>query len=127
MTSAYAVEPMTGPRLWLSLLKWRLIRLRNRFIPHLVWRNDEIDVVVTFKEARLPQIEASSPEELFAAVLPHLDYGRLAEIERMLAEIGITFDKGASADGRDWEMDFSLRGPISVRFRRRAQHPERRV
>lgn len=45
-----------------------------------------------------------------------LDRGHLAEIERALAEIGIEFDKGVGLGGRDWEWDWSLRGPIEIRF-----------
>ncbi len=90
-------------------------RLRRRF-PYLVWYNSEIDVVVTFKEDPIRQ----------GAPLAGFQRGRLPEIARLLSEIGITFDSGQGCSGRDWEWDWSLEGPISVRFRRRCQRPERR-
>ena len=41
---------------------------------------------------------------------------KLHQIETLLAEVGITFDVGIdiSDNIRDWEFDWSLKGPIKV-------------
>jgi len=39
---------------------------------------------------------------------------KLFEIEKKLLEIGITFDTGAGCGKRDWEWDWSLKGPVTV-------------
>lgn len=101
--------------------RWRgrLIRLRRKYIPHLVWHGDQIDVLVTFKEDRL---RAATLDEAMA------DFGRgsLHEVKKHLNDIGISFDTGLGPEGRDWEWDWSLQGPISVTFKRRAKRPELR-
>lgn len=38
------------------------------------------------------------------------------EAEKALRKLGITFDTGAGFGFRDWEWDFSLKGPINVYF-----------
>lgn len=38
-------------------------------------------------------------------------------IESALRRIGITFDAGSDGDVRDWEWDWSLKGPISIEAR----------
>lgn len=108
-------------RVALSRAKNALIRLRRRFIPSLVWYGDELDVLVTFPADRI--MEGDTPNEAFA----HLFSGRLHEARCALNEAGIEFDVGAGFGGRDWEWDFSLRGPINVKFKRRAKRPERRA
>lgn len=95
-------------------------RLRRR-LPYLVWRDDEIDVVVTFPAATLP-----AGLDLHDA-MRELYSGPLHEIESQLSRLGIGFDKGVGFGGRDWEWDCSLSGPISVRFRRRSKRPLRRT
>jgi hypothetical protein len=97
-----------------------------RRLPTLIWWNDELDVTVTFKEAKMPEMTFDPASGFPAEALGYLGQGQLADIERKLGEIGISFDHGGSARGRDWEWDWSLRGPISVRFRSRASKPERR-
>ncbi|NOQ49122.1 MAG: hypothetical protein GQ553_00435 [Nitrosomonadaceae bacterium] len=39
---------------------------------------------------------------------------KLFEIEKKLLEIGVTFDTGAGFGSRDWEWDWSLKGPVTV-------------
>lgn len=95
---------------------WRHIGRHLPHFPRLVWPDDEVDVTITFREAVLDQTDP----------LGSLFRGHLAEVERQLNEIGITFDKGVGLNDRDWEWDWSLSGPINVRFRSRAKHPERR-
>lgn len=80
-----------------------LRRLRRK-LPYLVWHGDELDVRVTLR---------GDTDLLFAAQTP-------------LRDLGISFDTGMGNGGRDWEWDFSLQGPISVRFGGRAKYPERR-
>jgi len=110
---------MRGLELLLSLAQRRLVRL-GRKLPRLVWYDDELDVTVTFKAATLP--EGLSIEES----VRELWSGPVHDLEVSMARLGIAFDKGMGPAGRDWEWDWSLRGPISVRFRRRAKKPELR-
>ncbi len=93
------------------------VRQRRR-LPYLVWWGDELDVTVTLTQDTLRDEE--NP-------LPQLFSGAFAEVERQLGEMEIFFDRGLGPEGRDWEWDWSLHGPISVRFRGRCSHPERRV
>ena len=68
-----------------------------------------------------------SAEEAFGKALKQFNSpNSLNKAKQHLNEIGITFDSGMGFDGRDWEWDYSLEGPISVRFKRRAANPERR-
>ncbi len=107
---------MTATEAIIDKTKNRIIRFRRRWFPYLVWWNSELDVVITFKEDPLRQDDP----------LAGFERGRLPEIKRLLSEIGITFDSGQGCSGRDWEWDWSLKGPISVRFKRRCQRPEKR-
>lgn len=112
---------MTPIEQWRLRIYVRLVQLRRRYVPMLVWHNDEVDVVVTFKEDILRAADIGEAMAQFASP------GSLYEAKRHLNEIGISFDSGIGMEGRDWEWDWSLRGPISVRFRRRAKRPELRV
>jgi hypothetical protein len=94
---------------------WRL-RLR-RWLPRLVWLGDEVDVCITFPE------DALQPGNELGGLFS----GGLYDIQKQFRHMGIEFDTGCGADGRDWEWDWSLRGPVQVKFRGRAKHPERRV
>lgn len=109
-------QQYTGARLVLHRIGLRLSRLK-RFIPRLVWPGDEVDVVITFTENKLQQ-DANPLRQLWQGALP--------QIEMQLAEIGVEFDKGLGPDGRDWEWDWSLRGPVRVKFRSRAKRPHLR-
>jgi hypothetical protein len=116
--------PTPAWRIRLNRLRgWWHWKVAGKF-PRLVWPGDEVDVIVTFREAKLPQAEFNPADGFPASALAYLGAGRMAEIERSLGEIGITFDKGGGPGGRDWEWDYSLKGPISVRFKRRAEKPE---
>ena len=98
--------------------QWR--RRLRRWLPSLVWIGDEIDVCVTFPENRLQQPATAdhAAEQLLSGALP--------EIETRFGALGIEFDTGLGPDGRDWEWDWSLHGPISVKFRGRANRRDRR-
>ena len=39
---------------------------------------------------------------------------KLHQIEELLSEIGVSFDTGAGFGNRDWEWDWSLKGPVKV-------------
>ena len=73
-----------------------------------------LDVCVTFTEDK---IDLSDPLSGFLS-------GGVHDLQGRLHHMGITFDSGCGSHGRDWEWDDSLAGPISVRFRGRAKHPE---
>ena len=45
-----------------------------------------------------------------------VDMEKLFEIERLMREIGVSFDTGAGCGCRDWEWDWSLKGPVKVEF-----------
>ena len=87
------------------------------WLPRLVWIGDEIDVRIVFPED--PIIEENEFGGLFI--------GGFYDIEERLREMGISFDRGCGRDGRDWEWDYSLTGPISVKFKGRSQKPEKRM
>jgi hypothetical protein len=93
---------------------------QRRKMPYLVWYNDELDVAVTFSRERL--LPDGTIDDAYGALFG----SRLAEVEGVMREMDIEFDRGVGFDGRDWEWDWSLKGPISVRFRHRATKPERR-
>lgn len=103
----------------ISVVRYWLVRQRRR-LPYLVWYNDELDVSVTLSQDKLT---ADSMEGAFK----QFNSGAFVEVEKIFSEMGIGFDKGLGCDGRDWEWDWSLKGPISVRFRSRATKPERRM
>lgn len=118
---------MTGWGQFCARLRGAAIRFRRRWIPYLVWHDAEIDCIVTLTENKLPQINAETPEDAMRECASSLSRGSFYEVEKHFAECGITFDKGLGPNGRDWEWDWSLRGPISVRFRGLASKPDRRV
>lgn len=126
MTDGNVAYEMTPLQHFGSGVRIFFARLRNR-LPHLVWRGDEIDVRVVFTADKLPHIEGESIEDALREAQRELDSSPLVEMEQALSRLGVSFDKGMGPDGRDWEWDFSLRGPISVQFKRRAAKPERRV
>jgi hypothetical protein len=118
---AASVGPSIEITFWqrlVSSVKGRLIRLRRK-LPYLVWWNDELDVSVTLLKDKLLTDDAS-------VAFRDLNSGTFAEVEKKLSEAGIHFDKGLGPEGRDWEWDWSLVGPINIRFRGRAKYPELR-
>jgi hypothetical protein len=102
-----------------EMSRWQMIKNRfrgdwkrfRRKLPYLVWYGDELDVGVTLKDIAAL---GGDPKCAF-------------EAQDMFNRMGISFDTGSGSHGRDWEWDWSLRGPISVQFRSRARNPERRV
>jgi hypothetical protein len=95
-------------------------RVVVRRLPLILWRGQEVEVRVTFREARLPE------DATLGDAMTYLQSGRMSKIEAALSEIGITFDKGGGCEGRDWEWDWSLSGPISVRLVNYCTKPEAR-
>lgn len=108
-------------RRFLNTVHCHLVWWRRRWIPHLVWYGDEVDVLVNFSADKLPDGLTMNDNPLRC-----LFSGRLHDAELALHDAGVTFDKGMGFDGRDWEWDFSLAGPVSVKFKRHAAKPERR-
>jgi len=111
-----ATEPMAREYPWWrglwSTLKCELWHRRlKRWIPRLVWLDDEIDVCVHFKDIGAL---GGDPRCIF-------------EVDQLLHHMGLQFDTGSGCDGRDWFWDWSLSGPISVTFRGRAKNPEKRI
>ena len=43
---------------------------------------------------------------------------KLHQIEKLLLEIGVHFDRSVGPEGRDWEFDWSLKGPVKVLLKR---------
>lgn len=122
-----APRHMTGWEIIVSRTQSALIRWRRRHIPYLVWWGDELDVKVTLKENKLPHIEASDIGAAMQECTSALNRGSFYEVEKLMHEVGISFDKGLGFDGREWEWDWSLSGPISVSFRGRSASPEKRA
>ena len=115
--SSYPATRQYGPiEAFANRVRERLKTLRRRWFPYLVWHGQPAWVRVTFTEAKLPAIEGPDLQKVLAQSVAVFGSGHIAEIERALAEIGIEFDTGAGPNGRDWEWDWSLRGPIEIRF-----------
>lgn len=112
-----ALQEKKGFGLMKERIRIFFLRLRDKF-PYLVWRGDEIDVKVTMTAFKLN--EEGDPIE-------QLGSGPVYEIQEQLREIGINFDVGMGLHGRDWEWDYSLSGPINVKFKCKAKKPERRM
>ena len=119
MSENVALE-MNKLQLILSRLYTKWVLFRRKFIPYLVFYGEELDVGITWKENKLRQ------NSTIGDAMKQLDSGHLSKIENMLSEIGIGFDKGIGCGGRDWEWDWSLSGPVSVRFRRVCKTKEKR-
>lgn len=102
--------------LWRVEYWWHQIA---RKLPRLVWPGDEVDIRITFKE-----------NPLRAGTMDHayqdLHRGTFYKCQELLNEVGITFDTGMGPNGRDWEWDYSLSGPVAVKFVGRSKRPERR-
>lgn len=80
---------------------WRWVKtLCARYIPSIVWRRQSVQVGIHFD-------------------LSKVDRQDIFEIEKLLNKNGIYFDTGAGCGNRDWEWDWSLRGPVEVRFKRK--------
>lgn len=113
---AAVVREMTKREQLISRIKSYWVRLRRK-LPYIVWYDDELDVTVTLTKDKLDP-DKDGMRQLFS--------GAFSDAERIFHEMGISFDTGMGCAGRDWEWDWSLNGPISVRFRARATKPELR-
>lgn len=52
---------------------------------------------------------------------------KLLQIEKLMRELGVSFDTGYGCEEIDWEFDWSLRGPIYVTFKKFVKdNPENR-
>ena len=108
---------------WCRLKHWWW-RNVDRRIPRLVWLGQEVDVTVTFLNDPLPETCFVEGQE--AQAMRPLYSGAYAEMRKAMRNMGIEFDTGMGCGGRDWEWDWSLSGPLRVKFRGRARSPEKR-
>lgn len=100
-----------------KMLAWRI----RRRLPYLVWYGDEIDCTVTLKDNG-----ALSPD----STIDNIEFtgsSLVWDAQECLNKMGIRFDTGSGCHGRDWEWDYSLKGPISIQFRSRAKRPYLRM
>jgi len=61
--------------------------------------------------------EAKSPEILIQFDMNNMteyQLEKLHEAEKCLMEAGVSFDTGAGFGARDWNFDWSLKGPVKV-------------
>lgn len=120
------IRMMTPWEMLLSRIDGIFTRLRRR-LPYLVWYGDELDVRVIFTADKLPPIEGKSLDAVLGEAIAEYQGSPLVETESALRRLGVSFDTGMGSEGRDWEWDWSLRGPISVRFKSRATSPQHRA
>lgn len=99
---------MRGWQLLRSRIRGSVTTFRHRWIPSLVWRNQEIDVSIGIK------------------LTAHTELDALAKVEAALRDMGFSFDTGYGFGQRDWEWDWSLKGPVSVIFRGVRKKPRER-
>lgn len=102
-------EEMTGLKLFLSRFKARLIMFRMKYLPYIVWYGQKVDVRLTFKENKLTATNINDAFVQFKS-------GHIYKIEKMLNEIGVDFDTSISEEGRAWDLDWSLTGPVELIF-----------
>lgn len=97
----------------------------KHMFPTLVWPGDELNVIVTFendklvfaREDRLGEpLPVEEIQKLRAEAEKVIENSPLEEAEAHIRRAGIQFDTGIGATGRDWFFDYSLRGPVSVKF-----------
>lgn len=69
-------------------------------MPHIIFRQNEIEAHISF------ELDKIDPEKLF-------------QIEKLLGEMGISFDTGCGCGYRDWFADYSLIGPMHITFARK--------
>lgn len=104
---------------WRDHVRAKLYRAwRNR--PRIVWPGQEVDCTLTILTVTLGHHPEVAPE------WQRFYLGELRKAEDAFRELGIGFDTGTGLEGRDWELDWSLTGPVSLRFRDLARKPERR-
>jgi hypothetical protein len=97
-----------------------------RKLPRLVWYGDEVDVLVTFTGDKY------TPEELSGGEVVFDNHRNATKMYLNIAEVamyhaGIGFDRGYGASGRDWMLDYSVTGPMRIKFVGRNKTPLNRV
>ena len=102
--SLSSATEIKGVKLLWSKIRTFYYRHIYRHIPHLVWPHQEVEVGITF--THLPLGTSG------------VHFESLWQAENALHEVGLSFDTGAGCNGRDWEWDWSLKGPVQVRFYR---------
>lgn len=103
---------------------WRALL---RKLPRIVWYGQEIDVLVTFTNEKLPPVTTNQLSDFLSKqVNPQLMPDGIGEATIALLKSGISFDTGFGERGRDWYFDYSLRGPVRVKFLGPAKYPLKR-
>lgn len=60
-------------------------------------------------------------EILIAFDLSRVTPEQVRKAEKALQELGVSFDTGTGCGERHWEWDYSLSGPVMVRYKRRGK------
>ena len=102
-------NPVDNPSVQREMTRWERIKERTsaffkyrvrRKLPYLVWYGERIWVRVQLTEYGIGG-----------------DLSTAWKAEDALKANGVTFDTGTGGVGRDWEWDWSLKGPIQITFR----------
>lgn len=113
----------------------RLLRQLHRKLPRLVWYGDEIDVKIMFPKVTYPKQQlVAEPVNTNGCLTVQTQYAmdEVGTASAALHKAGIGFDTGFGAldsgeFGREWFLDYSLRGPIRVKFIGKAKAPMNRT
>lgn len=76
-----------------------------------------VDAIETENEKPTPcqwRTNLEEAEVLIQFDLGKVDLAKLYQIQSLFSEMGISFDTGAGFGARDWEWDWSLKGPVKV-------------
>lgn len=113
---------MSNTSLWDTAKRyfWEAVATINQAIPRLVWKGDELDVMLVLTTDGT--IVTDEPAEK----VPFKTQA-LKEALLKLQEAGIMFDTGVRLNGTRWYLDSSLSGPMRVKFIGRAKKPMRRL
>lgn len=124
----YSQQVLHGLKLVRSQLS-RLWTKASRLFPRLVWYGQEVDVLITFTSHKLGANESFlGPALTYPSFAPEQDQkdGLVVQPQHTpdgvgratlaLHAAGIGFDTGYGERGRDWFFDYSLTGPVRVKF-----------
>ena len=127
--------PPVAPRR-VNWFEYKLAQIKRFFdhnMPRIVWPNDEVDVRLVFTGDReslfaLPEWYGDVTE-WYGDVTEGKDMTEFGSVKAAIAlgESGIHFDTGVGFHGSDWFLDYSLRGPLRVKFIRKTKNPMRRM
>lgn len=89
----------------------------NRFMysmPRLVWPGQEVDVTIHFNGIGLSQRTGDFNEWL--AEIKNAEIKNYYDAIVALNSMGVHFDTGVGLDCAEWNFDYSLSGPVKVRY-----------